>query len=412
MENHAYPTGLHNTSEIGKLRQVMLHRPGRELENLMPEYLERLLFDDIPYLKAAQEEHDAFADCLRQNGAEVVYLRDLVAETLDRTDVRQEFTEEFLDEAGIQGHRLRDIVKEYLAPMDALTLVDTMMAGIRKSDIRGFETGKLSDYLSFKSDDYPFLVDPMPNLYFTRDPFATIGTGVSLHRMHTETRNRETIFGKVIFEHHPVYRNAPKWYDRGETTSIEGGDILVLSPQVLAVGISQRTREDSIDKFARTVLSISKTFRKVLAFDIPKTRSFMHLDTVFTMVDRDKFTVHPNILSAITVFVLELEEGRVRIREEQGRLEDILKEHLELDQVTLIQCGSGSVVDAAREQWSDGSNTLAIAPGEVVVYERNHVTNRILEEHGIKTHVIGCSELSRGRGGPRCMSMPLIREDL
>ena len=412
MENHAYPTGLHNTSEIGKLRQVMLHRPGRELENLMPEYLERLLFDDIPYLKAAQEEHDAFADCLRQNGAEVVYLRDLVAETLDRTDVRQEFTEEFLDEAGIQGHRLRDIVKEYLAPMDALTLVDTMMAGIRKSDIRGFETGKLSDYLSFKSDDYPFLVDPMPNLYFTRDPFATIGTGVSLHRMHTETRNRETIFGKVIFEHHPVYRNAPKWYDRGETTSIEGGDILVLSPQVLAVGISQRTREDSIDKFARTVLSISKTFRKVLAFDIPKTRSFMHLDTVFTMVDRDKFTVHPNILSAITVFVLELEEGKVRIREEQGRLEDILKEHLELDQVTLIQCGSGSVVDAAREQWSDGSNTLAIAPGEVVVYERNHVTNRILEEHGIKTHVIGCSELSRGRGGPRCMSMPLIREDL
>ena len=412
MENHAYPTGLHNTSEIGKLRQVMLHRPGRELENLMPEYLERLLFDDIPYLKAAQEEHDAFADCLRQNGAEVVYLRDLVAETLDRTDVRQEFTEEFLDEAGIQGHRLRDIVKEYLTPMDALTLVDTMMAGIRKSDIRGFETGKLSDYLSFKSDDYPFLVDPMPNLYFTRDPFATIGTGVSLHRMHTETRNRETIFGKVIFEHHPVYRNAPKWYDRGETTSIEGGDILVLSPQVLAVGISQRTREDSIDKFARTVLSISKTFRKVLAFDIPKTRSFMHLDTVFTMVDRDKFTVHPNILSAITVFVLELEEGKVRIREEQGRLEDILKEHLELDQVTLIQCGSGSVVDAAREQWSDGSNTLAIAPGEVVVYERNHVTNRILEEHGIKTHVIGCSELSRGRGWPRCMSMPLIREDL
>ncbi len=412
MEHLTYPTGLHNTSEIGRLRKVLLHRPGRELENLMPEYLDRLLFDDIPYLKAAQEEHDAFADCLRRNGAEVVYLRDLAAEAIAQAEVRREFVEEFLDEAGVQGHRLRDIVKEYLAGMDDLTLVDTMMAGIRKSDVRGFETGKLSDYLSFKSDDYPFLVDPMPNLYFTRDPFAVIGTGVSLHRMHTETRNRETIFGKVIFEHHPLYRNAPKWYDRGETTSIEGGDILVLSPQVLAVGISERTREDSIDKFARTVLSISRTFRKVLAFDIPKTRSFMHLDTVFTMVDRDKFTVHPNILSAITVYVLELEEGNVRIREEQGRLEDILKEHLELDQVTLIQCGSGSVVDAAREQWSDGSNTLAIAPGEVVVYARNAVTNRILEEHGIKTHVIACSELSRGRGGPRCMSMPLVREEI
>ena len=411
MEHLTYPTGLHNTSEIGRLRKVLLHRPGRELENLMLEYLERLLFDDIPYLIAAQEEHDAFADCLRRNGAEVVYLRDLAAEAIAQAEVRGEFVEEFLDEAGVQGHRLRDIVKEYLAGMDDLTLVDTMMAGIRKSDVRGFETGKLSDYLSFKSDDYPFLVDPMPNLYFTRDPFAVIGTGVSLHKMHTETRSRETLFGKIIFQYHPRYRAAPKWYDRGERTSIEGGDILVLSPQVLAVGISQRTEEDSIDKFARTVLSISRTFRKVLAFDIPKTRSFMHLDTVFTMVDRDKFTVHPNILSAITVYVLELEEGNVRIREEQGRLEDILKEHLELDQVTLIQCGSGSVVDAAREQWSDGSNTLAIAPGEVVVYARNAVTNRVLEDHGVKVHAIACSELSRGRGGPRCMSMPLIRED-
>ena len=381
-------TGLHNTSEIGRLRQVMLHRPGRELENLMPKYLERLLFDDIPYLKAAQSEHDAFAACLREQGVEVLYLTDLVVETIAQDGIRRELTEQFLDEAGLTDHRARDILRDYFASLDDRALVDTMMAGVRKSDIRGFETGKLADYLSFRSDDYPFLIDPMPNLYFTRDPFATIGTGVSLHRMHTVTRNRETLFGKFIFQYHPRYEKAPKWYDRGETSSLEGGDILVLSPQVLAVGISQRTQEDSIDKFAHTILSISKTFQKILAFDIPKTRSFMHLDTVFTMVDRDKFTVHPNILSAITVFVLEL------------------------DQVTLIQCGSGSVVDAAREQWSDGSNTLAIAPGEVVVYERNHVTNRILEEHGIKTHVIGCSELSRGRGGPRCMSMPLIREDL
>ena len=412
MDGSTYPTGLHNTSEIGKLRRVLLHRPGRELENLMPEYLERLLFDDIPYLKAAQTEHDAFAECLRESGAEVICLRDLVAETIGEEGVREELVEEFLDEAGIQGHRIRDILRDYFSSMDAHTLVDTMMAGIRKSDVRGFETGKLSDYRSFRSDDYPFLVDPMPNLYFTRDPFAVIGTGVSLHRMHTETRHRETVFGKIIFEHHPLYRNAPKWYDRGETSSIEGGDVLVLRPEVLAVGISQRTQEDSIDKFAHTVLSISKTFRKVLAFDIPKTRSFMHLDTVFTMVDRDKFTVHPNILPAITVYVLTLEEGRVRIREEQGRLEDILREHLELERVTLIPCGSGSVVDASREQWSDGSNTLAIAPGEVVVYERNAVTNRILEDHGILVHAIPCSELSRGRGGPRCMSMPLIREDL
>ena len=405
-------TGLHNTSEIGRLRKVMLHYPGRELENLMPEYLERLLFDDIPYLKVAQAEHDAFADCLRSNGAEVVYLRDLVAETIVEPDVREELVEQFLDEADIDKHRVREILRDYFSVMSDEQLVDTMMAGVRKSEIRGFETGKLSDYLSFRSDDYPFLIDPMPNLYFTRDPFATIGTGVSLHRMHTVTRNRETLFGKFIFKYHPLYRDAPKWYDRGETSSLEGGDILILSPQVIAVGISQRTEEDSIDKFAHTVLSISETFKKILAFDIPKTRSFMHLDTVFTMVDRDKFTVHPNILHEITVFVMELVDGRIHIREEQGRLEDILKEHLGLERVTLIKCGSDSPIDAAREQWSDGSNTLAIAPGEVVVYERNYVTNRILEDNGITVHTIPCSELSRGRGGPRCMSMPFVREDV
>ena len=405
-------TGLHNTSEIGRLKKVMLHRPGKELENLMPEYLERLLFDDIPYLKVAQAEHDAFAQCLRDNGAEVVYLRDLVEETLAEPDVRRELTEQFLDEAGLENHRIREILQDYFAEMDNGALVDTMMAGVRKSDIRGFETGKLADYLSFRSDEYPFLIDPMPNLYFTRDPFATIGTGVSLHRMHTVTRNRETLFGKFIFQYHPVYKDAPKWYDRGETSSLEGGDILILSPEVLAVGISQRTEEDSIDKFAHTVLSISKTFKKILAFNIPKSRSFMHLDTVFTMVDRDKFTVHPNILHEITVFVMELTDGRVSIREEQGRLEDILKKHLELDSATLIKCGSDSPIDAAREQWSDGSNTLAIAPGEVVVYERNYVTNRILEDNGITVHTIPCSELSRGRGGPRCMSMPFVREDM
>ena len=404
-------TGIHTTSEIGRLRKVMLHRPGLELENLMPEYLERLLFDDIPYLKDAQREHDAFADCLRQQGVEVVYLADLVVQSLTGREVREDLIRQFLDESGVTDHRSRELLEDYLERMDDRKMVDTMMAGVRKAQLRG-SGGKLGDYLSNLEDGYPFAVDPMPNLYFTRDPFATIGTGVSIHKMHTPTRNRETLFGKFIFEHHPEYRNAPRWYDRGETSSLEGGDILVLSPQVLAVGISQRTREDSIDTLAEAVLSYDGTFRKVLAFNIPKTRSFMHLDTVFTMVDRDKFTVHPNILSSITVFVMELDENRkMKIRQEDGRLEDILKEHLHLDKVTLIPCGQGSEIDAAREQWSDGSNTLAIAPGEVVVYSRNYVTNRSLEEAGIRIHTIPSAELSRGRGGPRCMSMPLWRDD-
>ena len=404
-------TGIHNTSEIGRLKRVLLHRPGGELENLMPEYLERLLFDDIPYLKEAQKEHDAFADCLRSQGVEVVYLTDLVVESLTDGDVRRELLRQFLDEAAIQDSRTREAVEESLSAMPDQEMVPAMMAGVRKSQLRT-GSARLGDYLSAAGDDYPFAVDPMPNLYFTRDPFATIGTGVSLHKMHTVTRNRETLFGKFIFEHHPLYKNAPRWYDRGLTSSLEGGDILILSPQVLAVGISQRTREDSIDTLAEAVLSYDGTFRKVLAFDIPKTRSFMHLDTVFTMVDRDKFTVHPNILGQLTVFVMELDEnGKMKIHQEDGRLEDILKEHLHLDKVTLIPCGQGSEIDAAREQWSDGSNTLAIAPGEVVVSSRNYVTNRSLEEAGIRIHTIPSAELSRGRGGPRCMSMPLWRDD-
>ena len=403
-------TGIHNTSEIGRLRKVMLHRPGGELENLMPEYLERLLFDDIPYLREAQREHDAFADCLRAQGVEVVYLTDLVVESITGREVRQALVEQFLEESGVKDSRLLERLEAYFAELPDREMVAAMMAGVRKEQLRG-KGARLGDFLS-DGDAYPFAVDPMPNLYFTRDPFATIGTGVSIHRMHTATRNRETLFGKFIFQHHPVYSKAPRWYDRGRTSSLEGGDILVLSPQVLAVGVSERTQEDSIDTLAQTVLSQSKTFRKLLAFDIPKTRSFMHLDTVFTMVDRDKFTVHPNILSSITVFVMELDENRImKIRREDGRLEDILREHLELDHVTLIPCGQGSEIDAAREQWSDGSNTLAIAPGEVVVYSRNYVTNRSLEEAGVRVHTIPSAELSRGRGGPRCMSMPLWRDD-
>ena len=369
------------------------------------------MFDDIPYLKEAQAEHDAFAQCLRDAGVEVVYLIDLVVNSLTSPEVRQELITQFLKEADLPDEAAGKAVAEYLSELDDRAMVSAMMAGIRRSDLRK-QGGRLSDHLSGLEEGYPFAVDPMPNLYFTRDPFATIGTGVSIHKMHTVTRNRETLFGRFIFEHNPWYQNAPRWYDRSASSSLEGGDILVLSPQVLAVGISQRTEGDSIDQLAQTVLSQSKTFQKVLAFNIPKSRSFMHLDTVFTMVDRDKFTVHPNILSDITVFVMELGENQqMQIRQETGRLEDILKEHLGLSQVTLIPCGQGSVIDAAREQWSDGSNTLAIAPGEVVVYTRNHVTNRSLEEAGIRIHAFPSAELSRGRGGPRCMSMPLIRDD-
>lgn len=396
---------IHNNSEIGRLKRVLLHRPGRELENLMPDYLERLLFDDIPFLAEAQREHDSFAGCLREAGVEVVYLTDLAAESLTSPEIRERLIAKFLEEADLKSVPLKEAVHDYLEPMKNHALVETMMAGIRQSDLPG-NTPK-------KADGYPFATDPMPNLYFTRDPFSTIGTGVSIHRMHTETRNRETLFGRYIFKYHPLYRNTPLWCDGSGSTSLEGGDILILSPEVLGVGISQRTQRESVEGLAKKVLAEGKTFKKVLAFNIPKTRSFMHLDTVFTMVDTGMFTIHPNILSSITVLVMELDENqKLTIREEDNRLEDVLKEHLNLDSVNLVPCGSGNQIDAAREQWNDGSNTLAIGAGEVVVYSRNYVTNRSLEDAGIKIHAIPSSELSRGRGGPRCMSMPLWREDL
>lgn len=398
------------TSEIGPLKKVLVHRPGAELENLMPEYLERLLFDDIPYLKIAQEEHDAFCDIMRKRGVEVVYLTDMLAESLTDNEVKNEFLREFLNEAGIKEAKRLDAVMDYFNQMSTKNMVEKLIAGLRKSELRGSYRKSLGDYLE---SDYPFLIDPIPNLYFSRDAFAAIGHGVTINKMATITRNRETLFAKYIFRHNPLYKDVPIFYDRKEQAMIEGGDILILNEKTVAIGISQRTTPQAIEILSRKLLSEENGFEKILAIDIPKLRSFMHLDTVFTMVDRNKFTVHNNISHALRVFVITKggTDG-VQIMEEQDSLENILMEHLHLDKVELIKCGGGSVIDAAREQWNDGSNTLAVAPGVVVVYGRNHVTNEILRESGIETLVIPSSELSRGRGGPRCMSMPLVREKI
>ncbi len=407
---------LNVTSEIGRLKTVLLHRPGEEIENLTPDLLDRLLFDDIPYLKVAREEHDAFAQTLREAGVEVLYLEVLAAEAIGTSDeVKQQFISEFIDEAGVESERLKEALIQYFNSFsDNKAMVDKMMAGVRKEELKDYHRESLYDQVN---NVYPFVCDPMPNLYFTRDPFATIGHGITLNHMRTDTRNRETIFAKYIFRYHPRFegKDIPFWFNRDDKTSLEGGDELILSKEILAVGISQRTDSKSVEKLARKLLYYPDTsFKTVLAFKIPVSRAFMHLDTVFTQVDYDKFTVHPGIVGPLEVYAITKDpenDGQLIAVEECDTLENILKKYLKRD-IELIKCGGGDEIIAAREQWNDGSNTLAIAPGEVIVYSRNYVTNKILEKKGIKLHVIPSSELSRGRGGPRCMSMPLIREDL
>ena len=303
----------------------------------------------------------------------------------------------------------KDVVLNYLLSLpDNKAIASKLISGIRKDEIEY----KQKDLSVLADRNYPFVSDPLPNMYFTRDIGAVIGNGISLNRMFTDTRRRETLFLKYVLKHHSEFRESdiPYWYHRENNTSIEGGDILVLGKELLAIGISQRTNANSIKKLASRIFNSDRsTVKTILAFRIPEKRAFMHLDTVFTQVDHDKFTIHAKIEGPLEVYIIKPSSNGILIDEENMSLEKILQKHLDR-KVTLIRCGLGDPIVGGREQWNDGSNTLAVAPGEVVVYERNYITNQALKDNGITTHTIKGSELSRGRGGPRCMSMPLERE--
>lgn len=405
---------LNVTSEIGRLKTVMIHRPGGEIENLTPKWLESLLFDDIPWLDKARSEHDTFASVFKKAGIKVLYLADLVAEALDTDqEIKEKFIKQFINEAAVTSETLAEVITAYLWNFpDTKAMVEKTMAGILKSEVPNFVVRTLSDHIR----DYPFVTDPMPNLYFTRDPFSVIGQGVAISRMSTLTRSRETIYGDYIFKYHPVYSKTNQFlYGREELSSIEGGDILILSEKIIAVGVSQRTHPAAIEKLAKNLFyKYQTTFEKVLAFDIPKGRAFMHLDTVLTQIDYDKFVIHNELNHTIKVYELTKDPkriGKLHVKPIEQSLQKILENYLET-KITLIPCGGGDVVASDREQWNDGANMMAIAPGEVISYERNHITNAIMRSHGITVHEIPSSELSRGRGGPRCMSMPLERDNL
>ena len=416
-------TPVNVKSEIGRLRVVILHRPGAELENLTPDTLTELLFDDIPYLKVAQEEHDHFANLLRNRGAEVLYYDALAAESLTDETTREHFVRDILHSSKQSDRRVSAALSDYLLSMDPPTMVRQIMAGVRKKDVRiavenstSLETMVECGGEKFCESGYPFYLDPMPNLYFSRDYAAAIGHGMTINHMHFSARRRESLFMKYILQHHPRFKdqNVPIWYDRDGRWSVEGGDEQIWNRETVAIGLSQRTQPGAIEQIATKLLAESD-FKRIVALEIPKSHALMHLDTVLTMVDYNKFTVFPEImdrLGKMNIFILtRRDDGELNIEHRENLLY-VIREVIGRDDIELLPTGGGDQIASEREQWNDGSNTLAIAPGVVVTYDRNYVSNRLMRERGLEVLEIPGAELGRGRGGPRCMSMPLKREEV
>ncbi len=408
---------LNIRSEIGPLEAVALHRPGLELERITPDTLKEVLFEDIPWLRRMQEEHDAFADELTKRGTKVYYIEELLQETLAQPGVRERLIDQVLSINPKAGETIIEHLRRYLNSLDNEALTQAMIAGVVKKDMAHIRREPvLADFLH-SNDPYSFCIAPLPNLYFMRDPGVTVGNGLLISSMATPIRKRESLYLQTIYDHHPVFAHGiensdNRYYGWNEFRSIEGGDVLVLSPETVAVGISERTKAQAAEKFAQELFEKDPVVQRVIAVKIPRVRAFMHLDTVFTMVDRNKFTVYPGILNQVeAVTMTRGSEGRLAYTPEDS-LEEALKKGLGLDEIVLIESGGGDPVAAAREQWNDSTNTLAIAPGKVVAYTRNERSNEVLDKNGIEVIGIEASELVRGRGGPRCMSMPLRRTDI
>jgi arginine deiminase len=385
-------------SEIGTLKTVLVHRPGDEIENLTPDLLERLLFDDVPFKKVAVEEHNKFTDIMRQNGVEVLYIEELVGETLDQhPELREKFVDQFISEAKVKKEYIAKF-KKFLMNMKNVDMAIKMIAGTKK-----LELGINDD------DKYPFVADPLPNVLFQRDPFASVGHGVTMNHMWSETRNRETLFPDLVFKNHKRFGGIPYFFERDWKEHMEGGDVLVLNSETLIIGASQRTTMKAIEMSAPRIFK-DGSYKKIIVLDLPKSRSFMHLDTVFTNIDYDKFIVHPLIFDYADEFkIYELTpEGKKEIKKP---LVKFLEETLG-HKVQFIRCGGDDPIASGREQWNDGTNVLTLKPGTVIAYERNWVTIDLLKKAGVKVFTTPSSELSRGRGGPRCMTMPLDRVDL
>ncbi|WP_374101712.1 arginine deiminase [Mycobacterium sp. SM1] len=398
-------TELGCDSEVGTLRAAILHRPGAELRRLTPRNNDQLLFDGLPWVSRAQEEHDAFAELLRSRGVEVLLLADLLTEALESGAARMQGIAAAVDARRL-GLPLAQELSAYLRSLAPADLAQVLTAGMTFTELPESATDmSLVRRMHHGAD---FVIEPLPNLVFTRDSSVWIGPRVIIPSLALPARAREASLTDLIYAHHPRFSGVRRAYE-SHTAPVEGGDVLLLAPGAVAVGVGERTSPAGAEALARSLFDDGLA-HTVLAVPIEQKRAQMHLDTVCTMVDTDAVVMYANVVDTLSAFTIHHTPDGVQIDEEAPFLEAAANA-LGIDKLRVIDTGRDPVI-AEREQWDDGNNTLALAPGVVVAYERNSQTNARLRDAGIEVLTIAASELGTGRGGPRCMACPVARDPL